>query len=175
MECTKPKELGSGGPGCCRIVRAPGLRPAPDHPASCPGPAAPAAALWVGGDHGTDLAPHQQAGRPAPAALPGLAHCLRFHHLPPVERQSLSRAPVSARVGEEQLRHRGTGKEGEGQGGVEETTSRLGDRGGRRRWPDIDKSLKVIHPNVTTVLAPLVPVFIRIQRNGKEERNLFYT
>lgn len=73
----------------------------PDHPAPCPGPAAPAAALRAGGDHGADLAPHQQAGRPAPAALPGLAHCLRFHHLPPVEGQSLSRAPASARGGEE--------------------------------------------------------------------------
>lgn len=47
--------------------------------------------------------------------------------------------------------------------------------GGSGRWPGIDESLKVIHPNVATVLAPLVPVFIRIQRNGKGERNLFYT
>lgn len=73
----------------------------PDCPALCPGPATPAAALRAGGEHGTDLAPHQQTGCPAPAALPGLAHCDHIHHLSPVKGQPLSRPPASAHGGEE--------------------------------------------------------------------------
>lgn len=84
----------------------------PDCPAPGPGPAASAAALRAGGEHGADLAPHQQAGRLASAALPGLAHRHRLHRLPPVEGQPLSRAPAAAHRGEEQLRHQGTGKGG---------------------------------------------------------------
>lgn len=76
----------------------------PERPALCPGPPAPAAALRAGGEHSADLAPRQQAGRPAPAALPGLAHRDRVHCLPPVEGKPLSRAPASAHGGEEPLR-----------------------------------------------------------------------
>lgn len=41
-------------------------------------------------------------------------------------------------------------------------------------WPGTDESLEVTRPSAATVLGPLVPVSIGIQRNGKEEGNLFY-
>lgn len=86
------------------------------------------------------------------------------------------RAPASAHGTEERLRHQGTGEEEEAWTEVEEADrgARVGRRGSGR-WPGTDEPLKVIHSNVATVLGPLVPVFIRIQRNGKDEGNLFYT
>ena len=55
------------------------------------------------------------SGHPAAAALPGLAHCGRFHHLSLVEGQPLSRgrAPKGRGVTEARIR----GEEGGGGGG----------------------------------------------------------
>lgn len=70
-----------------------------------PGPPGPLTALRTGGKHGVYLAADQQAGSPAPAALPGLAHCDHRHHLPPVEGQLVSSIRAFAIRGE-RLRHR---------------------------------------------------------------------
>lgn len=139
-----------------------------------PGPAAPAAALRTGGDHSADLASHQQAGRRAAAALPGLAHRDRFHRLPPMEGQPLSKPSASAHGGEERLRHQGQEGREDGQGrGRRECRQGCGATGGRgeqgegERGPGIDESLKMTQPSVVTVLGSHGPISTRFQERER--------
>lgn len=178
----RPQELGSLGLGCrkvegsvlraaCLTALTPLLTPTPP-----PGPAAPAAALRAGGEHSVDLASRQQAGCRAPAALPGLAHRDRFHRLPPVEGQPLSKPAASAQWGEERLRHQGQERREDGQGrGRREWQGGLWSYSGEREGggPGSDESLETTRPSVVTVPGPLVPIFIRFQKWEEREETYF--